>query len=149
MIEKVAKRSYRSAITSANTWLRALTVLGMVFGMIAPLLSPATTYAAQKDGTMVPILLKFKGAATAADMDAATRASGGQKVRDMEQLRTRVINVPANAAARILEAMARQPAVERAAAGVLMGMAEAPQGSNDPAYPRPPAHDEVRQRDLR
>ena len=35
---------------------------------------------------LVPILVKFKGTATLADADAATRTAGGETVRDLAQI---------------------------------------------------------------
>ena len=100
--------------------------------MAAPAAAPSSTSSlAPQDEAKVPILVKFKASASASNVEAATRASGGQKVRDIAQLRTRVINVPANAAERIREAMAQNAAVERADIAVEVEISDGP---NDPDY---------------
>src|SRR5437899_472563 len=80
---------------------------------------------------LVPILVKFKGSANPADADAVTRDSGGEVVRDLAQIRTRVLNVPAAARDAILAKYRGHSAVERATAAIQLRKAGDP---NDPAY---------------
>ncbi|HSW95203.1 MAG TPA: S8 family serine peptidase, partial [Patescibacteria group bacterium] len=82
-------------------------------------------------GPTVSLLVKFKASATAGDIDAAVRGSGGSTARSFNQLRTRVITVPAGAADRILAAFAHLSTVEHAAAAVTMSKAGDP---SDPSY---------------
>ena len=82
-------------------------------------------------GPTVPILVKFKSSATSADIDTAIRGNGGQNVRSLNQIRTRVVNVPANARDRIIAALAKHPSVERASAVITLKKAGTP---NDPGY---------------
>src|SRR2546428_1819671 len=79
----------------------------------------------------VPLLVKFKGAATDAEIDAAVGALGGEVVRDLPQLRTRVLNIPSEALDAVVAAYGRHPAVEHAAAAVRLEQAGAP---NDAGY---------------
>ncbi len=94
--------------------------------------APSVVQAAAQ-GPIVPILVKFRPSASAADMDAAVRGAGGQTARDLHQIRTRVINVPEQARERILVAYAQHPSVERAAAAIKLSKAATP---NDPGYPQ-------------
>jgi VCBS repeat-containing protein len=59
------------------------------------------------------------------------RGAGGQTARDHSQIRTRVINVPAQARDRILAAYQANAAVERATAAITLSKATTP---NDPSY---------------
>ena len=79
----------------------------------------------------VSLLVKFKASASAADINAAVHGLGGSTARSFDQLRTRVITVPAGAADRILAAFATHPLVEHAAATVRVRKAGDP---SDPSY---------------
>src|SRR5437868_2548353 len=79
----------------------------------------------------VPILVKFKATATAADIDNAEKGSGGQKARAFDKLRTHVLNVPAAARDAVIAALSKQAAVERVSAAVRMSKAGDP---NDSGY---------------
>ena len=76
--------------------------------------------------------MKFKGGATSAAIDAAIASLGGDLVRDLPQIRTRVIAVPASERASTHAAKyAKHASVERAAPAVQLEAAGAP---NDPGY---------------
>lgn len=60
--------------------------------------------AAPESGPRVPLIVKFKATASAADIDVAIKAAGGQSVRELAQIRSRVISVPENARDQILAA---------------------------------------------
>ena len=55
-------------------------------------------------GPTVSLLVKFKSSASAADIESAVRGSGGSTARSFDQLRTRVITVPAGATTALLAA---------------------------------------------
>jgi subtilisin family serine protease len=105
--------------------------------------STSITQAQPPQGT-VQIIVKFKssnnstafaaavqGSDNATPIAAAVRASGGRGLRDLPQLRTHVISVPANAAENVLAALANDPSVERAATAVKFHQAGTP---DDPGY---------------
>src|SRR5688572_14899391 len=79
----------------------------------------------------VPLLIKFRADAQPADISSAVRTGGGVVTRDMAQIRTKVIYVPADARDRILAAYANHASVERASPAVTMTRAGAP---TDPDY---------------
>jgi len=91
----------------------------------------ATPTVPAENGPRVPLIVKFKPAASAADIDAAIKAAGGQSVRELPQIRSRVISVPEHARDQILAAYQKHNAVERAAAAVKLAKAGTP---NDPGY---------------
>lgn len=93
--------------------------------------TPTATAAPAESGPRVPLIVKFKAGAGAADIDATIKAAGGQSVRELPQIRSRVISVPEHARDQILAAYQKQSAVERAAAAVKLAKAGAP---NDPGY---------------
>jgi len=64
--------------------------------------------------------VKFKSGISTAAMDATIVGAGGESVRDLPQIRTRVITVPESARATALVSYAKHAAVERAAAAVLL-----------------------------
>src|SRR6266542_1333132 len=97
----------------------------------AALTAPAPTASANVAANTVPILIKFRSAATPQQMDDAVRAGGGTVARNFLQIHTRVINVPAEAADRMIAAYASFPAVERAAGAVQVSKAGTP---NDPGF---------------
>ena len=120
----------RSIVSTMNKQLRMLVILGMLVSMLAPLMQPRAAQAAPSsasspaapDGTKVPILVKFKAGVSSAELADATAASGGQKVRDVGRLRTRIISVPANAAERVVAALSQRAEVERAEVAVKVGL---------------------------
>src|SRR5690348_12943499 len=127
---KVARRIY-------NVFALVLTVSLLIpWAALAAPVVPAATQTnapapAQAPETTVPILVKFKSAASAADIDATVKAGGGQVVREIAQNKTRVINVPAATASQIVAAYSKQPSVEKASAAIKMKKAGDP---NDPGY---------------
>ncbi|MDP9264709.1 MAG: Ig-like domain-containing protein [Chloroflexota bacterium] len=80
---------------------------------------------------LVPILVKFAPSATAQQVDDASRTGGGTVARDLGQIRTRVINVPAAARDQILATLAVHAGVERAAAAIKVAKSGDP---NDAGY---------------
>ncbi|HEV8669112.1 MAG TPA: hypothetical protein VGS01_00075, partial [Candidatus Limnocylindria bacterium] len=95
----------------ATKRLRALTTFTVlatfVLALASSLLSSSPSQAASPDAPaaeLVPLLIKFRANATATEITAAVRGSGGVVSRDLGQLRTKVINVPAGARDRILAA---------------------------------------------
>jgi hypothetical protein len=108
------------------------------------LLSSTSITQAQPPGDTVQIIVKFKasdditafaaavqGSDNITPIAAAIQASGGRGLRDLPQLRTRVISVPANAAENVLAAFARDPSVERATKAIKFHQAGTP---DDPGY---------------
>jgi hypothetical protein len=83
------------------------------------------------DNQRVPILIKFKAAATAADIDDSIRTSGGDKGRMFGPIRTQEIFVSSNAKDSIIAAFSRQASVERVEAAVKRKIAGIP---DDPSY---------------
>lgn len=75
---------------------------------------------------VVPVLIKFKLGAPPSEVASAIAASGGQSVRDLRQVRTRVINVPAGAADGVMAALAKHPSVERVQLAVKVKKAGVP-----------------------
>ena len=117
-------------VSTGHRFFSFLTLFRMV---ILPLMQVVTTTGTAAADTVtnqstptqgqpatVPILVKFKASASAADIDAAIKGNGGQDVRALNQIRTHVINVPANAADSVVAAFARHAPVEHAAAAVKM-----------------------------
>mgnify|MGYP000325785094 CR=1 FL=1 len=96
-----------------------------------PVPRPSPSPTASGPVQLVPILVKFRTGASPAAIDATIRSVGGQPGRDLSQIRTRVIYVPANARDQMLAAYARQSTVERASAAVKLSRAGTP---NDPGY---------------
>ncbi len=83
------------------------------------------------DNQRVPILITFKAAATAADIDDSIRTSGGDKGRMFGPIRTQEIFVSSNAKDSVLAAFANRPSVERVEAAVKRKIAGIP---DDPSY---------------
>src|SRR6266542_757586 len=136
--DHVLARKYASDGGSRPFWRRLilfLVILSLVSNSralyAAALTAPAPTASANVAANTVPILIKFRSAATPQQMDDAVRAGGGTVARDFLQIHTRVINVPAEAADRMIAAYASFPAVERAAGAVQVSKAGAP---NDPGF---------------
>jgi hypothetical protein len=94
----------------------------------------ATSASASDTGftqSTAPFLVKFKPTATSATIDAAIKTNGGTSIRELDQIRTRIINVPASAQSAILAAYSKDPSVERATAAIKMKKVGDP---NDPGY---------------
>ncbi len=77
------------------------------------------------------LIVKFKETLTDADIDAAIGALGGDVMRDLPQLRTRVVSLPGQAIEAVTAAYAHHPGVERVAPAIKLEQAGAP---NDPGY---------------
>src|SRR2546428_2518698 len=78
------------------------------------------------------ILVKFKAGKASAEIDAAIASLGGESVRDLPQIRTRVIAVPASERASTHAGKyAKHVSVEQAAPAVRLAAAGVP---NDPRY---------------
>jgi hypothetical protein len=92
---------------------------------------PANPAQSAGDNQRVPILITFKAAATAADIDDSIRTSGGDKGRMFGQIRTQEIFVSSNAKDSIIAAFSRQASVERVEAAVTRKITGIP---NDPSY---------------
>src|SRR6266542_1519848 len=136
--DHVLARKYASDGGSRPFWRRLilfLVILSLVSNSralyAAALTAPAPTASANVAANTVPILIKFRSAATPQQMDDAVRAGGGTVARDFLQIHTRVINVPTEAADRMIAAYASFPAVERAAGAVQVSKAGTP---NDPGF---------------
>ena len=98
----------------------------------SPTAAPSSSPSAAPASDRELILVKFKGGATSAAIDAAIASLGGDLVRDLPQIRTRVIAVPASERASTHAAKyAKHASVERAAPAVQLAAAGAP---NDPGY---------------
>src|SRR5438094_1164125 len=98
----------------------------------SPTAAPSSSPSAAPASDRELILVKFKGGATSAAIDAAIASLGGDSVRDLPQIRTRVIAVPASERASTHAAKyAKHASVERAAPAVQLEAAGAP---NDPGY---------------
>src|SRR2546428_4040844 len=98
----------------------------------SPSAAPTSSPTAAPSSDRELILVKFKGGATSAAIDAAIASLGGDSVRDLPQIRTRVIAVPASERASTHAAKyAKHASVERAAPAVQLAAAGAP---NDPGY---------------
>src|SRR5256712_12518683 len=98
----------------------------------SPSAAPTSSPTAAPSSDRELILVKFKGGATSAAIDAAIASLGGDSVRDLPQIRTRVIAVPASERAPIHAAKyTKHASVERAAPAVQLEVAGAP---NDPGY---------------
>ena len=107
----------------------------LLFAMAMSLLAGQSAGATPTDNgssqPLVPVLIKFHSNASAADIDDAIHGNGGIVTNDLKQIRTKVVHVPANARDRILAALAKHPAVERATAPIKLSRAGTP---SDPAY---------------
>jgi len=107
----------------------------LLFAMAMSLLAGQSAGATPTDNSssqpLVPVLIKFHSNASAADIDDAIHGNGGIVTNDLKQIRTKVVHVPANARDRILAALAKHPAVERATAPIKLSRAGTP---SDPAY---------------
>ena len=83
-------------------------LLALVFSIASVLIASPSLAANPPDssgaGARVPLLIKFRASASAADIAGAIRANGGVVTRDLGQIRTKVIYVPADARDRILAA---------------------------------------------
>src|SRR2546425_7245783 len=98
----------------------------------SPTAAPSSSPSAAPASDRELILVKFKGGATSAAIDAAIASLGGDSVRDLPQIRTRVIAVPvAERASTHAAKYAKHASVERAAPAVQLAAAGAP---NDPGY---------------
>src|SRR5512142_1181858 len=104
-------RPVRNASLTRPWRLLSLVVLAMIFMAFSGTALAAPQGAPAPDA---PLLVKFKASATAADVKAAIAESGGQSVRELQQIRTRVVSVPAAEADKVLAAFAKHPSVERA-----------------------------------
>ena len=93
-------------------------------------LAATASHPAKQDGT-VEIIVKFKASATSAAADAAIRGVGGNTTRNLPQLHSRVVSIPASAGAQVLAALSKHPSVERAATAIPVTNAGAP---DDPGY---------------
>jgi subtilisin family serine protease len=119
--------------------LRAATaiffLLALVFSIASVLIASPGLAASPNDNSgavaRVPLLIKFRASASATDIAGAIQANGGVVTRDLRQIRTKVIYVPADARDRILAAFANSPSVERAAPAVAFSRAGTP---NDTDY---------------
>jgi subtilisin family serine protease len=109
-------------------------VLMLILNAVVPVTlaaGPANPAQSAGDNQRVPILITFKAAATAADIDDSIRTSGGDKGRMFGPIRTLEIFVSSNAKDSIIAAFSRQASVERVAAAVKRKIAGIP---NDPSY---------------
>jgi len=82
-------------------------------------------------GPTVPVLVKYRGSAKPADLEAAAKAAGGRAGRELSQLRLRVIEVPASQVNQAVAALSQHGAIERAAAPVKLNKASTP---DDPSF---------------
>src|SRR5688500_7150369 len=113
---------------------RTLVLILLIVSLASNTRAIAASAALSAVGTpLVPILVKFTSAANTQQMDDAVRAGGGTAARELGQIRTRVINVPAGARDQILAAYARLPVVERASAAIKVAKTDGP---NDAGYPQ-------------
>jgi len=103
----------------------------MILVMLLGFATSIGSVLAQNQSDTVEIIIKFKASATSEDMDVATRDSGGVVLRDIPQLRTRVIQVPASDGEQVLAALVQNPSVQRAAMAVRVTSAGTP---NDSEY---------------
>jgi len=85
---------------------------------------------ARQAGT-VEIIIKFKSSANSAAKDAAVRGVNATTVRDLLQLNSRVVSVPAPAGAQVLSALSKNTSVQRAATAVQVTATGTP---NDSGY---------------
>src|SRR5437773_4656120 len=98
----------------------------------SPTAAPSSSPSAAPASDRELILVKFKGGATSAAIDAAIASLGGDSVRDLPQIRTRVIAVPASERASTYAGKyAKHASVAQAAPAVGVKAAGAP---NDPIY---------------
>ncbi|HUS13680.1 MAG TPA: S8 family serine peptidase, partial [Chloroflexia bacterium] len=126
-----------STIRQGVKAVRALVVASMLLGMLTPLVQVTPAAAAplpapaagQPDSTL--ILVKFKASAPSASVDSDITAKGGQNVRTLSQIRTRVVRVPSGAKNQVLAAFSGDALVERSAPVVSLRMAGIP---DDPGY---------------
>ena len=127
----------RSTVKRIGKLLETVTAARLVLQTLAPLApigqaspayaAPAET--AQQQRALINV--KMKPSANGADVDQTVRGAGGETERDLAQIRTRIVKVPADKQAQVLAALSRQPSVERADAAILLAKAGTP---NDPAY---------------
>jgi len=89
-----------------------------------------TTPTSDPNAPTVPVIVKFKLAAEASDMDRIS-ARWSKPGRDVSQLRIRVVQVPQGSLDASLAAIGSDPAVDRASAAVRLQVAATP---NDPMY---------------
>jgi|GEM_PF-321785 len=112
------------------------TIIALILNLLAPLgavahaapagAPPASPPAAPGQSDSVLLLVKFKSSASAADADTAIRAVGAESVRNLSQIRTRIVRVPAAARDRMIGAFRRQPAVQQVNAAVTFSRAGDP-----------------------
>jgi len=124
---------------SKHKWL---TIAGIAFvlatifllvlaGTTTSAVSPTPTGASQAQAGKVQIIVKFTPGANSAAKDGAIHGVGGVSLRDLPQIRTRVMSVPANAVDQVLAALAKNSNIERAATTITVGVAGTP---DDPGY---------------
>src|SRR6266550_2626957 len=109
--------------------LGAIAVWTVVFSLVATPISAGSPLEAPAADAQ--LIVKFKETLTDADIDAAIGALGGDVMRDLPQLRTRVVSLPGQAIEAVTAAYAHHPGVERVAPAIKLEQAGAP---NDPGY---------------
>jgi subtilisin family serine protease len=133
MARFASRTGARSAFSSSVGHLfRTLLVIGLALLVAAGLFAQVVAAAVPApDTSSSQILVKFKGSATAVDVQAALRANGGSVTRDLSQIGTKVISVPTAARDRILAAYQQSASVERASAAIQLHKSDL--GVNDPS----------------
>ena len=127
-------RAYRltAALVAVAMLLQQLVLVVPAVGAAPDAQQAAAAAAGAPNGPTIRLLVKFKSGTTTAQADSAIKGAGGTSQRSLNQIRTRVIEVPAAAEQGILAAYKASPVVERAAAEVTsFGTAGTP---DDPAY---------------
>ena len=136
--QKTLRTNRRMFHRQRRQWLWVIAVL-FACALLAPSSLTNTARAAlpQSSGGLangsgtVPIIVKFKASATAADVDAAIKGNGGTRGHSFDKLRTHVVHVPAAARDAVMAALAKHPQVERVNAAIKLAKAGDP---NDTGY---------------
>ena len=100
-----------------------LVIAAYFVGGAAPVSAGNTSQSSQDT---VQIIVKFKPSATSSGIAAAIKSAGGGKHRDLNQIRTRIITVPANAVDKVMKTLAKRADVERVSGTVVMHEAGTP-----------------------
>src|SRR5438067_8460973 len=103
----------------------------VVWSQIAAAVAPASLISNGTTDATTILLVKFKASVDHDAADAAIRTSGAVSVRELAQLRLRVIKVSRSERENALDALARNPDVERVQPARTFRLAADP---NDPLY---------------
>ncbi|MDP2856902.1 MAG: YDG domain-containing protein [Bacillota bacterium] len=133
MVRKTKVRETASLIRNRGRTLVSILLIGVLAGasLLVALAGKPNGAAAAAKPEMITLLVKFRAGVSAQRAQEAVQGVAGEAHRTLDQIRTRVIKVPAAAAPAVMAALSKTAEVERVAAAVAVGAAGAP---SDPEY---------------